>query len=170
MGFPNVYVVNGGTTRLEGGGLAAGVGAARADGAAGGRGPRTRASGLAGRAADRAGLRASAAGDLRRDEREFAAGHVPGARWLPRGWLELRIGEVAPDAGAPRSWSPTTDGLGAVLAAATLMELGYRDVAALAGGTKAWRQAGRPLESGLSGVTTPPDDVVPAGPSAATPT
>ena len=44
------------------------------------------------------------------------------------------------------------------------MELGYRDVAALAGGSEAWRKDGRPLESGLTGVTRPPDDVVPAGP------
>jgi len=51
-----------------------------------------------------------------------------------------------------------------VLAAATLMELGYRDVAALAGGSEAWRKEGRPLESGLTGVTRTPDDVVPAGP------
>ena len=56
------------------------------------------------------------------------------------------------------------DGHDAVLAAATLMELGYRDVAALAGGSEAWRKDGRPLESGLTGVTRPPDDVVPAGP------
>ena len=44
------------------------------------------------------------------------------------------------------------------------MEMGYRDVAALAGGTEAWRKNGRPLEQGLTGVLRPPDDVVPAGP------
>ena len=37
-------------------------------------------------------------------------------------------------------------------------------MAALAGGTDAWRQAGLPVEQGLSGVMSPPDDVVPAGP------
>jgi hypothetical protein len=37
-------------------------------------------------------------------------------------------------------------------------------VAVLAGGTNAWRQAGLPLERGLSGVMTPPNDVVAAGP------
>jgi hypothetical protein len=37
-------------------------------------------------------------------------------------------------------------------------------VAALAGGTEGWRQEGRPLERGLTGVLRPPDDVVPAGP------
>src|SRR5262245_65944004 len=31
----------------------------------------------------------------------FAAGHVPGARWLSRSWLELRIAELVPDRPAP---------------------------------------------------------------------
>ena len=93
----------------------------------------------------------------------FAAGHVPGARWIPRGWLELRVAEVAKDPDLP---IVVTDDNGddAVLAAATLGEMGYRDVSALAGGTAAWREEGRPLELGLTGVLRPPDDVVPAGP------
>jgi rhodanese-related sulfurtransferase len=93
----------------------------------------------------------------------FAAGHVPGARWLPRGWLELRVAEVAGDAGT-RVVVTDEDGDDAVLGAATLMEMGYRDVAALAGGTDAWRREGRPLELGLTGVLRAPEDVVPAGP------
>jgi rhodanese-related sulfurtransferase len=93
----------------------------------------------------------------------FAAGHVPGARWMPRGWLELRIGEIMQD---PSTSIVVTDedGADAVLAAATLGELGYGDVTTLAGGTEAWRKEGRPLEQGLTGVLRPPDDVVPAGP------
>ena len=93
----------------------------------------------------------------------FAAGHVPGAAWLPRGWLELRVADVAPDSAAPIVVTDE-DGGDAVLSAATLMEMGYRDVAALAGGTAAWRKDGRRLERGLTGVLRPPDDVVPAGP------
>jgi rhodanese-related sulfurtransferase len=93
----------------------------------------------------------------------FAAVHVPGARWLPRGWLELRVAEVAEDKAAP---IVVTDGddQDAALGAATLMAMGYRDVAALAGGTEAWRRVGRPVEQGLSGVMRAPDDIVPAGP------
>jgi rhodanese-related sulfurtransferase len=93
----------------------------------------------------------------------FAAGHVPGARWLSRSWLELRIGELVPDTKTPVVITDE-DGQDAVLAAATLLELGYADVSALGGGTAAWRQESRPLEQGLAGVMRPPDDVVPAGP------
>ena len=93
----------------------------------------------------------------------FAAGHVPGACWLPRGWLELRVAALAGDPTAPIVVTDE-DGDDAVLAAATLRELGYRDVAALSGGTAAWRTEGRPLEAGLTGVLAAPDDVVPAGP------
>ncbi|RPH81548.1 MAG: hypothetical protein EHM88_11060, partial [Candidatus Rokuibacteriota bacterium] len=93
----------------------------------------------------------------------FAAGHVPGACWVSRSWLELRIAEVAADTGAPIVVTDD-DGHDAALAAATLLELGYTDVATLAGGTTAWREDGRPLERGLTGVLRPPDDVVPAGP------
>ncbi|MGH7333353.1 MAG: rhodanese-like domain-containing protein, partial [Candidatus Rokuibacteriota bacterium] len=93
----------------------------------------------------------------------FAAGHVPGARWLARGWLELRIAEEVRDIAAPIVVTDE-DGDNATLSAATLLGLGYREVAALAGGTDAWRKEGRPLEHGLTGVARPPDDVVPAGP------
>ena len=93
----------------------------------------------------------------------FAAGHVPGARWLSRSWLELRIAEVAADTQAPIVVTDD-DGHDAGLAAATLLELGYADVAALAGGMTAWRADGRAVERGLTGVLRPPDDVVAAGP------
>ena len=94
---------------------------------------------------------------------DFAAGHVPGTRWLPRGWLELRVAAMAPDRSALVVLIDRA-GPNAVLAAATLRELGYQNVRALAGGMEAWRRAGLPVEQGLSGVMRPPDDVVPAGP------
>jgi rhodanese-related sulfurtransferase len=97
----------------------------------------------------------------------FAAGHVPGARWISRSWLELRIAEVAPDKAVS---VVVTDegGQDAPLAADTLLELGYREVAVLAGGMENWRKEGRrPVETGLTGIMRPPDDVVPAGPDRA---
>jgi 3-mercaptopyruvate sulfurtransferase SseA len=93
----------------------------------------------------------------------FAAGHVPGARWVPRGWLELRIADVARDLTTPLVVTDD-EGSDAVLAVETLGEMGYKDVVALTGGTSAWRAEGRALEQGLSGVVRAPDDVVPAGP------
>ncbi len=95
--------------------------------------------------------------------RGFAEGHVPGARWTPRGWLEMQIGEVAPDNGSPLTVT-CGDGRSATLAGATLMGLGYRDVAVLDGGMAAWRREGLPEEKGLAGVQTPPTDVVSLGP------
>ncbi len=94
---------------------------------------------------------------------EFARGHVPGARWVPRGWLELWIGDVVPSKTTPLTVTGV-DGLGAALAAVTLKELGYQSLAVLDGGMAAWQKAGLPVERGLSGVMTPPTDVVPAGP------
>ena len=94
---------------------------------------------------------------------EFARGHVPGSRWVPRGWLELWIGDVVPSKTTPVTVTGV-DGVGAALAAATLKELGYPNLSVLDGGMAAWQKAGLPVERGLSGVMTPPTDVVPAGP------
>jgi rhodanese-related sulfurtransferase len=94
---------------------------------------------------------------------DFARGHVPGARWVPRGWLEIWIGEVVPSKTASVAVT-CSDGRSAVLASATLKELGYQNVSALDGGTAAWQKAGLPLERGLAGVMTAPTDVVLAGP------
>jgi adenylyltransferase/sulfurtransferase len=36
-----------------------------------------------------------------RERQEWAQGHVPGAHFIPRGYLELRIEETQPDRDAP---------------------------------------------------------------------
>jgi rhodanese-related sulfurtransferase len=94
---------------------------------------------------------------------DFARGHVPGARWVPRGWLELWIGDMVPARETPIAVT-CTDGRNATLAGATLRDLGYQSVVVLDGGMAAWQQSGLPVEKGLSGVMTPPTDLVPAGP------
>jgi rhodanese-related sulfurtransferase len=163
MGFPNVYAVAGGTSAWAAAGqpLASGadepveplVAEARA---------RVRSIAPAELASRLTSPRPPVVLYVDSSDR-FAAGHVAGAHWLPRGWLELRIADTAPDTAAPVV--VTDDGGGdAVLAAASLLDLGYKDVAALAGGTEAWRRDGRSVEPGLTGVLRPPDDVVPAGP------
>ena len=94
---------------------------------------------------------------------DFARGHVPGARWVPRGWLELWISDVVPSKSTSVAVT-CLDGRGAALAGVTLKELGYQNVSVLDGGMSAWQKAGLPVEKGLAGVMAPPTDVVLAGP------
>lgn len=89
----------------------------------------------------------------------YARGHVPGAGWLCRSRLELRIGEVAPDRGRPLVLA-CEDGLASTLAAASLATLGYTAVRVLDGGTRAWQAAGRPVEEGPARLLDEPDDIV----------
>jgi rhodanese-related sulfurtransferase len=164
MGFANVYAVRGGTTAWTASGrrLVAGVDEAVEPIVTEAR-RRAREISATELASRLASARPPVTIVVDPSDR-FAAGHVPGARWVPRGWLELRIAEVAPDPRAPLVVTDDDGAHDAVLAAATLTDLGFRDVVALAGGTAAWRKEGRTLELGLAGVLRPPDDVVPAGP------
>ena len=95
---------------------------------------------------------------------EFVQGHVPGASWVPRGWLEFRIGDVAPDKDAPIIVTCADGGAQSLLAAATLTDMGYTDVSTLDGGTKAWQNSGCDVEVGLTGVMSPPNDTLPMAP------
>jgi rhodanese-related sulfurtransferase len=84
----------------------------------------------------------------------FRRGHVPGAQWVPRGWLEARVGAMAPSNDRPILVT-CADGAQSAYAAATLQALGHLDVWRLAGGTRAWAAAGHPLEPA---VLAPQDD------------
>jgi rhodanese-related sulfurtransferase len=81
-----------------------------------------------------------------RERDAYAAGHVPGARHLPRGQLELRVNDELPDPTA-RIVTVCEFGKISTLAAATLRDLGFLRAAALDGGMKAWREGGLPLEA-----------------------
>ena len=94
--------------------------------------------------------------------REFSAGHVPGARWVPRGWLEYQIDGVAASVDSALTIT-CNDGVQSSLASETLLELGYGHVTVLDGGIGAWKTAGLPIETGLVGVATPPNDVLLVG-------
>lgn len=92
---------------------------------------------------------AGAAGFIVLDVREkeaYAAGHVPGAKHLPRGQLELRVDDELPDPTA-RIVTCCEFGRISTLAAATLRTLGFMHASALDGGMKAWREAGLPLST-----------------------
>ncbi len=79
-----------------------------------------------------------------RERDAFAAGHVPGARLLPRGQLELRVNDELPDP-TLRILTVCEFGKLSTLAAATLRQIGFPRAIALDGGMKAWREAGYPL-------------------------
>lgn len=84
--------------------------------------------------------------DLR--EREaYEAGHIAGARHLPRGQLELRVNGELPDP-TVRIVTCCEFGKISTLAAATLRDLGFMRATALDGGIAAWREAGYALEEG----------------------
>lgn len=159
MGFPNVYAVDGGTAAWLAAGLALEQGTAPApnpllDEA------RSKVRTLAPRAL----AEAPPALTLFVDTSDaFAAGHVRGAHWRSRSRLELGIEALAPERSA-RIVVTDRDGEQALLAAMALHEMGYAHVTALEGGMEAWRTEGLPVEQGLAGIMSPPDDVVPFGP------
>ncbi len=94
---------------------------------------------------------------------EFARGHVPGSRWVPRGWLEWQITDHVRSNDASIVVT-CVDGRQSLLAAATLRQIGYSNTRVLAGGVTSWQAARLPVEEGLSGVTRTPADVVFSGP------
>jgi glyoxylase-like metal-dependent hydrolase (beta-lactamase superfamily II) len=82
-----------------------------------------------------------------RERDAYEEDHIPGARLLPRGQLELRVNQDLPDP-TPRVLVYCEVGRISTLAAATLREMGYQRAVALDGGMMAWREAGYPTKAG----------------------
>ena len=82
-----------------------------------------------------------------RERDAYEEGHIPGARLLPRGQLELRVNQDLPDP-TPRILAYCEFGRISTLAAATLRTMGYQRAVALDGGMQAWREAGFPVRTG----------------------
>lgn len=157
MGYPNVYVLDGGTGAWQAAGLELDKGMQESPPfgfeTARKRVKQTSPSDVNAR------LRSAVVVFVGTSD-EFSAGHTPGATWVSRSWLEPRIGEVAPAKGQTLIVS-CPDGINSTLAGATLLDLGYSEVGVLDGGMRAWRAAGLTVETGLTGVTQAPNDVLP---------
>ena len=82
-----------------------------------------------------------------REKDAYETGHIPGAKHLPRGQLELRVNKDLPDP-TQRVLVVCEYGHISTLAAATLRELGFLQAVALDGGMNAWREGKLPLTPG----------------------
>jgi molybdopterin/thiamine biosynthesis adenylyltransferase/rhodanese-related sulfurtransferase len=81
-----------------------------------------------------------------RESDEFASGHLPGARHVPRGHLESRIEGVVPDR-SQRVILYCASGNRSALAAHTLStDLGYERVESMTGGITLWKDRGYAVE------------------------
>src|SRR4030081_1769799 len=81
-----------------------------------------------------------------RETHEFEAGHLPGAKHVPRGYLESRIEGAGPDHDA-HVILYCQAGQRSALAAHTLKELlGYRNVESMTGGITLWKDRGYEVE------------------------
>ena len=76
-----------------------------------------------------------------REPDEIAQGVIPGALVIPRGFLEQRIEDKVPDRDAPVVLY-CASGNRSALAAKTMQELGYSDVASMSGGFSKWKDKG----------------------------
>ena len=77
-----------------------------------------------------------------REPDENAQGSIPGAVFIPRGQLESNIENKVPDKDA-KVLIHCASGVRSAFAAKTLTELGYSDVASIAGGFNKWKDEGR---------------------------
>lgn len=81
-----------------------------------------------------------------REPQEWNLGHIPGAVFIPRGDLETKI-----EAAIPRDNKSVViycaSGNRSALAADTMQQMGYGDVASMAGGFRGWVDAGGEVES-----------------------
>lgn len=79
-----------------------------------------------------------------RDADEFAAGHLPHAKHISKGWIEAKINTAVPNketavilycGGGNRS----------ALAAYNLQKMGYKHIMSMAGGFKGWKSANKKI-------------------------
>jgi molybdopterin/thiamine biosynthesis adenylyltransferase/rhodanese-related sulfurtransferase len=76
-----------------------------------------------------------------REKDEYLEGYIPGARWIPRGFLESRVEDQIPEKSAEVVLY-CAGGTRSALSARSLGEMGYTNVKSMAGGFSAWKRAG----------------------------
>jgi rhodanese-related sulfurtransferase len=84
--------------------------------------------------------------DVREDD-EWRQGRARGAEHMGRGVIERDVEQRVPDKGAELILY-CGGGYRSALAADNLQRMGYTNVYSMAGGWKAWRESGAPVEAG----------------------
>ena len=80
-----------------------------------------------------------------REESEFAAGHLPGAKSLGKGIIERDIESIVPDFDQEIVLY-CGGGFRSALAADNLQKMGYTNVVSMDGGFRGWNDAAYPIE------------------------
>ena len=81
-----------------------------------------------------------------REASEWEQGHLPGANHISKSYIEQQIEGAVPDRDAPVILY-CAGGVRSLFAAQTLAEMGYTNVASMAGGFGAWKGAGLEFET-----------------------
>ena len=82
-----------------------------------------------------------------RDRDEFEDFRIEGSEFLSKGWVEAKIHNVAPEKDA-KIVVYCGGGNRSALVADNLQKMGYTNVLSMAGGIKAWVNAGKPVLKG----------------------
>jgi len=82
-----------------------------------------------------------------REQSEWAASRIPGARYIGRGVLERDAEKLLPEQDATIVLY-CGGGYRSALAADALKRMGYENVISMDGGIRGWREAGLPLDAG----------------------
>ncbi len=81
-----------------------------------------------------------------REVDEFSGGHIPGARHVPKSFLESRIEGAAPDRSAPVILYCQSGNRSAWAARTMIEDLGYEQVESMTGGFTLWKDRGYDVE------------------------
>jgi rhodanese-related sulfurtransferase len=81
-----------------------------------------------------------------REESEFGAGRIPGAKHIGKGVIERDIEEIIPDPATPLVLY-CGGGYRSALAAHNLQLMGYTNVVSMDGGFRGWKESGLEIDS-----------------------